>query len=137
MRLGEMQIIPKIGKLVSFPSELGFTSFSAIPLPNPLVLTLRVLSSLLPSPPLQILSQLDFFFKPLYVALHAASSLHLTSDTFPFSRGLFLPLSSHPSLGLLSPFFFFFLFSLGPINNNRGRRCLAVDSLTPITADTV
>lgn len=38
------------------PRELRFTSFSAILLPNPLVLTLSVLSSLRPRPPLQILS---------------------------------------------------------------------------------
>lgn len=71
------------------PRELRFTSFSAILLPNPLVLTLSVLSSLRPRPPLQILSLsislswtfpfFIFFFNPRMLLYNTGSFTDLTS----------------------------------------------------------
>lgn len=91
LRLRDIQIITKIWNIPFLPRWTPFhLLLNYPPLPNPLVLSPCVLSSLLLRPPLQILSQFDFFSAP-YVSLRVASFFHLPSSPTTHSPS---PLSS-------------------------------------------
>lgn len=109
-------------------------------LPNPLALSLRVLSSLLPGPPRQILAQFDFFSAPR-IALRVASLFHLLSSPKTHSSSSRVSSSSFISLCSLLSCLSLSLpplpLSLRPIDSSCERRCLTVDSLTHIKADTL
>lgn len=105
------------------PTELHFTSFSALLLPNPLVRSPHVLSSLLPGPSASDPLTVWLFFGPSRclpsLPPSFTSSLHLrhipvlSTLLFPFN----LPLLSSLPLSLSSR----------PINSSCERRCLIVD----------
>lgn len=132
----------KYERLLSFPGELHFTSFSAILLPNPLVLSLSPCPFISPpwpssSDPLSV-----WLFLPPYVALYSASLFHLLSSPQTHAALHFLSSLLFLFYLLLHSPLFLFLFSfpflsLGSINSSCERKCLTVDSLTHIKADTL
>lgn len=131
LRLREIQIITEITK-DCFPSPVNFVS-PLFQLPSCQIhsSSRRVLSSLLPGLPLQILSQFDFFtpsrcltrLPPLFTSpqTHSPSS-RVSSSSFISICCLLFCISFSPSR---------LRISLRPINNS----CLTVDSLTPIKSD--